>query len=557
MLDLNKIRNTRELAYALGVPLKHLTYLLYAVNSEDKYTTFEIPKKSGGPRKICAPHKELKVLQSELANLIQKHMQQDNLKMYFNHSHAFQKEKSIFSNAQIHCHKKYVYNIDLENYFDSFHFGRITGYFQKNKDLKLPEKVANMIAQLSCYKGTLPQGAPSSPAITNLIGNILDIRLLKLAAKYKLNYTRYADDITFSTNDKYFCKNTNIFLEKLSQEIKLAGFALNEKKTRFLYHTSRQEVTGLVVNQRLNIKREFYKNTRAMAEHLYQEGFFTINGVNGSIKQLEGRFAYINQIEKVYNIISGCVHPITKLNGKERQYQKFLFYKYFYANEKPLIVTEGKTDVLYLKAALKKYHSEYPELIELDENGRFVYKISFFKRSKRLRYFFAISLDGADSMENIWYAYTGKKNNFPQYANIFEQYKRELPNFPVILLYDNELNGNKPLKKILDKMDNTSEIKDTISTNFYTNIIKNLYIATMPLPKDKAECEIEDLLGQEIIAHEIDGKIFNRDANYNKATEYGKNILSQYVYMHYKNLDLDGIKKILDILSEIIRTYQS
>ena len=160
-------------------------------------------------------------------------------------------------------------------------------------------------------------------------------------------------------------------------------------------------------------------------------------------------------------------------------------------------------------------------------------------------------------MENIWYAYTGKKNNFPQYANIFEQYKRELPNFPVILLYDNELNGNKPLKKILDKMDNTSEIKDTISTNFYTNIIKNLYIATMPLPKDKAECEIEDLLGQEIIAHEIDGKIFNRDANYNKATEYGKNILSQYVYMHYKNLDLDGIKKILDILSEIIRTYQS
>lgn len=79
----------------------------------------------------------------------------------------------------------------------------------------------------------------------------------------------------------------------------------------------------------------------------------------------------------------------------------------------------------------------------------------------------------------------------------------------------------------------------------------------MPLPKDKAECEIEDLLGQEIIAHEIDGKIFNRDANYNKATEYGKNILSQYVYMHYKNLDLDGIKKILDILSEIIRTYQS
>lgn len=89
----------------------------------------------------------------------------------------------------------------------------------KNKDFQLPKEVATIIAQLSCYMGHLPQGAPSSPIITNLICQILDMRLLKLAKKYKLDYTRYADDLTFSTNNSSFIESLSLFYDELSQEI--------------------------------------------------------------------------------------------------------------------------------------------------------------------------------------------------------------------------------------------------------------------------------------------------------------------------------------------------
>ena len=110
-------------------------------------------------------------------------------------------------------------------------------------------------------------------------------------------------------------------------------------------------------------------------------------------RQLEGRFSFINQLDKYNNNIDGKKHDFYKLNGRERQYQAFLFYKYFFANEKLLIVTEGKTDVLYIKAALKNLYVHYPRLIEKDSDGNFIFKISFFKRTKRWRYFFGLSMD--------------------------------------------------------------------------------------------------------------------------------------------------------------------
>lgn len=121
-------------------------------------------------------------------------------------------------------------NIDLENFFESFHFGRVRGFFTKNKNFLLPSEVATVIAQLSCYEGKLPQGAPTSPIISNLICGILDYRLLKVAKKYKLNYTRYADDLTFSTNDKNFLNLQTKFHEEISKELIQAGFKINEKR---------------------------------------------------------------------------------------------------------------------------------------------------------------------------------------------------------------------------------------------------------------------------------------------------------------------------------------
>ena len=111
-----------------------------------------------------------------------------------NISHGFERGKSIISNARVHKNKKYVVNMDIKDFFPSIHFGRIVGFFQNNRYFKLPYEVAVIIAQIACYKGHLPQGSPCSPVIANLICNVMDIRILKLAKKYKLDYTRYADD---------------------------------------------------------------------------------------------------------------------------------------------------------------------------------------------------------------------------------------------------------------------------------------------------------------------------------------------------------------------------
>ena len=109
-----------------------------------------------------------------------------------------------------------------------------------------------------------------------------------------------------------------------------------------------------------------------MAANLYKENEFTIGGNRGTIEQLEGRFAFINQIDK-WNRKMGVVSK--ELTSREEQYKKFLVYKYFFATKRPMIITEGKTDVRYLKAALKANAEKYPELVSKTDNDKFIFKI--------------------------------------------------------------------------------------------------------------------------------------------------------------------------------------
>lgn len=206
MRKFTNINNRNELADFLSIQRKTLTYLLYIEGIDDFYDEFYVPKKNFGFRKIKAPKTKLKYVQKKLAVALLNYQKEisENKKFIFKLSHGFEKGKSIITNAKVHRNKRYVINFDLEDFFDSFHFGRVKGFFEKNKYFKLSEEVALCIAQLTCYKGTLPQGAPTSPVITNLIAPILDFRLLKIAKKYKLDYTRYADDLTFSTNNIHF-----------------------------------------------------------------------------------------------------------------------------------------------------------------------------------------------------------------------------------------------------------------------------------------------------------------------------------------------------------------
>ena len=299
MGNFSEIKTRNDFADFLRIPRNKLTHILYVKKPDSYYKTFEIPKKNGDKRKICAPSGDLKSLQVKLANALWEHQKSiwTSAGTKPNISHAFEKGKSIVTNAKVHRNKRFILNMDLECFFDSFHFGRVCGYFEKNKDFLLPREVSIIIAQIACYNGRLPQGAPSSPIISNLICQVLDMHLLKIAKKYRLDYTRYADDLTFSTNNRVFLDSYEDFIKETTALILKAGFTVNKKKTRLIYRDSRQEVTGLVVNKKISVNRTYVRTTKAMAHQLYTTGEFLIDGAPANIRQLEGRFSFIGAYE--------------------------------------------------------------------------------------------------------------------------------------------------------------------------------------------------------------------------------------------------------------------
>ncbi|MBV1346256.1 retron Ec67 family RNA-directed DNA polymerase/endonuclease [Listeria monocytogenes] len=567
------INSLEELAKILKIPKKFLTYILYKKKVENSYTNLLIPKKSGGQRNISIPMKELKDVQR---NIVKVMLTQQNIFQFENNiksniSHAFTKDKSIITNAEIHKNKRFVLNIDLEDFFKSFHFGRVQGYFEKNKNFLFPKNIATVLAQLTCYNGSLPQGAPSSPIITNLICNILDMKLLKIAKKYKLDYSRYADDLTFSTNNKNFEEKSEEFFYQLEIIIKQSGFKINPKKTRLQYKTSRQIVTGLVVNKKVNVTREFYKNTRAMANSLYKTGAFTINDTKGTLRQLEGRFSFINHINKVNNKKRQINDKESTLNfrclnGQEKEFQKFLFYKYFFNNEKPCILTEGPTDILYLKSALKSLYEDYPKLIK-KVNGEFIFKIFFLERSKKkktqkvskMEYFFGLKENGADTMIQIYKDYVSnkQKKHCPNYSELFKKMNVTSKN-PCILILDNELSvKEKPLKNLLNYMGIIDGCKIAeLKEKCYLNSTSNLYVATNPLVNELKECEIEDLFEEAVLKTELNGKTFEKSEKaFNDTRNYGKRALSKYVWNNYDNINFENFRPLLDAIDQIVTKY--
>ena len=189
----------------------------------------------------------------------------------------------------------------------------------------MTEKGASIIAKLSVYEGKLPQGSPLSPILATLIGNLLDVRLTQIAKKYRLTYTRYADDISFSSNSPlpeklvYWDDSQKIWVagKILEKVILKTGFLINPKKTRYTTIPFRQLVTGIVVNIHTNALSSYKKQNRAMVDSLLKRGQFYIekNGIqtNGTLNQLIGRLNHA--------IYAKYHRPTTdiKLDQKERE----------------------------------------------------------------------------------------------------------------------------------------------------------------------------------------------------------------------------------------------
>lgn len=311
-----------SVAAILKIKPSVLTYLLYKKDPLKRYTKFEIPKRTGGKREISAPSPDLKILQRKVPDLLTECINEiyTSKELEDSVAHGFVPGRSIVTNAHPHIGRRYVFNIDLKDFFGAITFPRLYGYFMKDTGFLLPKKAATILAQIACNEGKLPQGSPCSPIVSNLIGHILDVHVVRLAKSNGCHYTRYADDLTFSTNRPIFPSAiakpspTNEHEwglgKQLSGLIKKCAFEVNPLKTRMQYRDSRQAVTGLTVNRKTNVKNEYRHNVRAMVNQVLKTGDFHFNtkvigalGIvtavrtPGTLNQLHGMLGFIDQID--------------------------------------------------------------------------------------------------------------------------------------------------------------------------------------------------------------------------------------------------------------------
>lgn len=257
-----------DAAALFDVSLGWLTYILYRAEETQRYRTFEIPKRSGGVREINAPTGLVRDCQEKLAPLL--------LAAYRAHpgAHGFIPERSILTNAKSHAGQRLVFNVDLKDFFPTVNFGRVRGLFMAAPFFMGPG-AATIMAQICIHKNGLPQGAPTSPVLSNFVATALDRRLTRLARDNGVRYSRYADDITFSTNQASFPapivafeqdgeKQRAVVGDALAKAIAESGFAVNYGKVRLQTRHERQSVTGLVVNAHPNIERTRIRRIRAM-----------------------------------------------------------------------------------------------------------------------------------------------------------------------------------------------------------------------------------------------------------------------------------------------------
>jgi RNA-directed DNA polymerase len=259
----SKLRNLHDIAVLLDVDPKELRFYLYKAK---KYQRFEIRKKSGGSRVIYSPANALKIIQRKLNQVLHA--------VYKGRApvHGFARNRSIRSNARRHLECNLLLNFDLADFFPSIHFGRVKGMFQ-SKPYSLPEQAAMVLAQICCYRRILPAGAPTSPVVANMVCARMDSHLKGLASKFRCTYTRYADDITFSTQQTRFHpaiayrdKDTKRWAigDQLGKIVTDNGFSINATKTRCYSRATRLEITGLTINERVNVRRKLLRQVRAM-----------------------------------------------------------------------------------------------------------------------------------------------------------------------------------------------------------------------------------------------------------------------------------------------------
>lgn len=270
---LNRIKQDEMVANGLGdkfhpFTMELLHYYCNPNHTYHRYKQFSIKKKSGGERQISAPRNRSFLAMLQCVNEVFKAMYTPSP-----YAMGFTEGRSIVDNALKHKNKNYVFNTDLKDFFPSIEQPRIWKRLQL-PPFDFPDQIARLLAGLCSmqideitdeekeyHRCVLPQGAPTSPIITNMICDNLDRRLAGLAKRFGLDYSRYADDITFSSMHNVY-QDGGEFRKELKRIIEGQNFKMNEAKTRLQKRDVRQEVTGITVNEKLNVTQKYVRDIR-------------------------------------------------------------------------------------------------------------------------------------------------------------------------------------------------------------------------------------------------------------------------------------------------------
>lgn len=558
------VETKRQLAEVLDVKYKDLIYNLYKLPDDKKYIEFKIKKRGKGERLIIAPNSGIKYLQRSLSNILLEIYPEKNC------VHGYVKGKGIRTNALIHVRKKNIINIDLQEFFPSINFGRVRGIF-KSYPFNFNDEVSTTLAQICCYKGILPQGAPTSPIISNFICRKLDNMLLRFANQGKFNFTRYADDITFSTNiipipkEIGLIKDHKLVLsEELTGIINKNDFRINEEKTRFSHKSNRQEVTGLIVNEFPNVKRNYIRHVRAML-HAWEKF-----GIENAAKEHFEKYNYKHkrdihiEISFVYELV-GKIGYIGMIKGKDDPVYRKMFYriKKLYPDVKlsiiqsagemsnyPTVFGEGKTDWKHLTSALKHFQTN-GEFVDLEitfknyeDNMRInntdLIKICESLSKTKFHKSKIICLFDRDAKEiNKKVCENGK--NFKNWGNNIFSALLPVPKHRAFDEICIEHYYNDSDLKILDKKGR----RLFLSNEFDVNTGKHLTEELMFVHKNYLKSNYPRI---------IENHVFDNNTSDSKALS--KNLFAEYIMNKdplFANVNFENFREIFELLQEVVR----
>ena len=290
------INDTYQLAYAVGVLRKELFEL--SKHAKEHYKLILLKKKNGGVRYIHSPDRNLKYAQSRILRNILEHIE---ISPY---ATAYIKGKNLKDNATPHTNHKYLLKIDITDFFGSITYLQVISTAFNAK--RFPVQIGAMLTSLCCLDDVLPQGAPTSPMLSNVVMKNFDNIIGDWCKERGITYTRYCDDLTFSANTPLY----NVYI-KVKNMLDQNGFEVNEDKTKFITNSSSQRVTGLTVNEKVSIPKKYKRQLRQEVYYAIKYGIADsiikgnktdymkceVPNIDSYYNHLQGKMIYVLEIE--------------------------------------------------------------------------------------------------------------------------------------------------------------------------------------------------------------------------------------------------------------------